>query len=964
MSKNYEIWRGPMPPSKACERAPGYLAGPRVLDRSVRHAIVGGLVAACALSPVWAQEAARSSSTPQRSEDLETVVVTGSHLAVSSYELPTPVTMVTVQELTDRGVANVGDYLSYLPAFNAHNNPQNTTLWSLKNGATYMDLRGFGANRTLTLLDGRRFVASDRNALLDMNVFPTGLIERIDVVTGGASAVYGSDAIAGVVNVVTNKHFNGVKVDAQYGASQHGDATSTSGSFAAGGTLLGDRAHVVLSVDVMHTGGLATQNDRDWGRAAPCIMNNPAYTGPGSGSQQIVGYNCTLSTATTGGLIVSPGPLAGQQFGPGSVLEPFVPGTNFSPAAPFMSGGSGANMGADRPISVPFERYAAYGSFRYALTDDIELFVDATTAQSTGKSPTAQHWDFGSINIRADNAYLPSALRTQMTQNNISSFTMSRVNTDMGFYIAESKTNVDRFVVGAEGSSGGWNWNAYAQHGKTNYTNLQLNNRIQQNFTNAVDAVVNPATGAIVCRQTLTGGAPGCVPINLFGFGSPSAAANKYVHGTEFLEWEITEEDAAASVSREIPTLPSGPLAVAFGGEYRKESTGGSGDPLAVSGGYTVVSPVPPTFGSYHVTEGYVELAQPLLKDMPGADLLSLNAAYRYADYSTSGGADAWKIGLSYFPVSTLQLRGLVSRDIRAPNLAEAFSPPGGLSFSTINDPNTNSSYAIKLHGGGNPNLKVESAKTTSFGIVYKPDWIEGLAVSADYWDIKLSDKIGGLGAQQIINFCAAGNAQACDNITRDPASGLIDNINQTLFNIAWEKHTGVDIQSSYTHPLGSLFGDAAQLTLSLDATYTQHWSLSSDGTDATRSELAGQVGANVGGSGVPKWRGNVTADYAAGPLGFNARIRYVGGGKYINYWTTDNFANNNIGSTQYLDLSARYTFGESGSHPIEARFGIDNALDKDPLVNPETFFITGFTNYEIYDVMGRRFYAGARITF
>jgi iron complex outermembrane recepter protein len=919
-------------------------------------AVIFGLIVA----PAFSQQANQADQTAAPA--LEEVTVTGSHLALSPFESPTPVTTISSEDLDDRGVTNVFDYLSYLPQFNAQNNPQNTTLWSLKNGATYNDLRGLGPNRTLTLLDGQRFVATDPGGELDMNVFPTALIERIDVVTGGASAAYGSDAIGGVVNVITNQHFQGVKADMQYGRSQYGDATSTAGSFAVGTSLLDNRGHFVASLDILRAGGLATQSDRPWGRAAPCIMNNPAYTGAGSTApQQIIGYNCTLSTATTGGLINSPGILANYQFGPGGTLEPFQPGANYSASSPFMSGGSGANMGADRPISVPFNRYSAYAGFRYEITDSIEGYVNAIDSHSNGESPTAQQWDFGSITINADNAYLPAQLRTLMTQNNISSFTMSRVNTDMGFYIADSTTDVRRYVIGVNGDNSGWKWNAYAQRGETDYTNLQINNRIQPNFLNAVDAVVNPATGQIVCRATLTGGAPGCVPIDLFGYGSPSAAADAYVHGTEFLDWTIIEDDAAASVSRTVPTLPAGPLALALGAEYRKESTFGYADPLAVSGGYTVVSPVPPTIGSYHVSEEYIEVAQPLLKNVPFANLLELNAAYRNANYSTAGSAKAWKLGLSWLPVAPLRFRGLLSQDIRAPNLNELFSPPGGLAFSTINDPTTNSSYTVRLSFGGNTALKVETAKTKSFGVVYSPEWASGLALSVDYWDIRVNNEIGGLSAQQIVDFCQAGDAQACASITRE--NGLIYSVAATEFNIAQERHSGVDLEGNYSHDLPfKFFGGPAHLNVSLVGTNTEHWRLSPDGVNF--SELAGQVGANVSGSGLPKWRGNLTVDYSGGAAGINGRVRYIGGGNYINGWTTEIFADNNIPGVAYLDLSARYRFRNQDPHPIEVHAGIDNVLNRSPPINPENFFITGFTNYELYDVIGRRYYLGFRVSF
>jgi iron complex outermembrane receptor protein len=922
------------------------------------------MIMSCLVTRSFAQsepQAGNGQDAEKATVQLKEVTVSGTRLAIRSYESPTPVTIVSKKDLNQRGVANFAEYLSYLPEFEASSNPETTTLWSLKNGSTYNDLRGLGPNRTLTLIDGERFVPTSSDGTLDMNVFPTALIERIDIVKGGASAAYGSEAVGGVVNVVIDKNFTGFKGDIQYGETQYGDNRTTSGSIAAGSDFLDHRAHVLASFDFEGVAGLATQSDRPWGRAAPCIINNPAYTGSNNAPQQIIGYNCTLSTATTGGLITSPGPLHGYQFGPGGALEPFVPGVGYSPSSEFMSGGSGANMGADRPISAPYNRNSTYLAFRYLVTDSISVFTNLILSHDTGESPTAQNWDFGSITINANNAYLPAALKTMMVQNNIPSFTLSRVNTDMGFYAADSTNNVTRYVVGIDGTSHRWTWSAYAQRGETDNTNYQFHNRIQQNFTDAVNAVVNPSNGQTVCAATLTGGASGCVPIDVFGDGSPSAAANAYVHGTEFSESKIVEQAAAASASTSVDTLASGPLAVALGAEYRELSSTGASDPLAASGGFTVASPLIPTVGKYSATEEYIELGQPVLKNLPLAHLLELNAAYRYAKYSTAGGADAWKVGLSYFPIPELQIRGFLSQDIRAPNLYELYLPSSGLAFATITDPRTSSSYVVDESFGGNPALKVEAARTRSLGFVYKPNWAPGLAVSADYWDIRVAREIGTLGPQQIIDFCQAGDSQACAAITRG-SNGLIANVASLEFNIASERHTGIDVQSTYALSAGTLFGRAATITLDLAGTYTEHWLISPDGTST--EELAGQIGANVSGSGVPKVRGNFTVDYAVGNVGLNARLRYIGSGKYLNAWTTAIFSGNDIPAISYLDLSGRYRLSGDEDRTVEVYGGIDNALNRSPPTDPENFFITGYTNYELYDVLGRRFYLGVRIRY
>jgi outer membrane receptor protein involved in Fe transport len=895
-------------------------------------------------------EARAQSPTPGETA-IEEVSVTASRIAVSGFEAPTPITVVSREDIDNIGATNIAEALNQMPAFFAGSTPTTSSLNSTTNGSNFVNLRAMGTGRTLVLVDGHRHVATTNTGTVDLNVIPSAAVARVDVVTGGASAAWGSDAVAGVVNIRLDDQLQGMRSTVQYGQSTHGDGEDSLVSVAAGDRFADGRGHFIIAAEYNKNEGVMHQRDRDWGRAAWAWLGQPGTP------SNIIAPNVNIALGTEGGLILGPGPIANIQFGPGGTLLPYQRGSIVSGA--LQVGGDGANMGQYRVISVPYDRKNILTHVDYALNDYVTAYFDGSFAESHAISPTVQTFDFG-ITIRADNAFIPAALRTLMTNNSLTSFSLGRVNTDLGFVTADTKNQTTRAAFGFKGKFGeSWSWDAYFQHGETSIDNLQLNNRIAANFANAVDAVVNPANGQIVCRATLSGRAPGCVPLNLFGFGSPSAAAIAYVNGTGFLYTTIEQEVAAASLSGKLFELPAGAVTGAAGVEYRKEESRSSADPIAVAGGYSLIGNTTPIGGDFDVKEGFVELNVPILAQLPGADLLDINGAVRETDYSLSGSVRTWKAGFNYKPFGDLRLRGTRSRDIRAPNVSELFTT-NSITFTSVLDARTGTvNPLVKIVGGGNVNLRPEIADTKTVGIVYEPSQAEGLRLSVDYYDIRIEDAISTLGAQSLVTTCELGAANACAAITRDPATGQLVQINTTNLNIA-EVHTeGVDIEALYATDVLQRFGFEGQLTFRLLANRMEHLESSPDGI--VFRDSIGVVGPNFGST--PHWRGNFSATYARGPFSVFGQARYVGGGKFNGDWTEQQIADNSIPSVTYFDLSMRYVFDHAGNR-FEFFAGANNVLDKSPPISPINFVVPISTNVSMYDLVGRFVFGGVRLKF
>jgi iron complex outermembrane recepter protein len=888
-------------------------------------------------------------------DELFEVVVTASRVSTNASQAPTPTTAISVEEFRNSGLTNVADLLNtQIPSFRASVTPTASTL-RVAGGGNFLDLRGLDPARTLVLVDGRRHVPSGDIGSVNLNVIPQALIERVEVVTGGASAAWGSDAVAGVVNLIFKKNFEGFEGDYRYGQSSQGDAVENRASLLYGTRFGEGRGEFLIASEWVKNEGILDQSARDWGRKDWQVIGNPDYE-PGNGlPARLVLPNVHVGLAAPGGLIIGPDELSGIQFGPGGALMPFHPGTVVSGLA--QQGGSGINPGRFNTLQIPETRATVFSRARYELTDTVGIFAELSYAESRNRQQPLATFDFGSITIDRENPFIPDALAQRMDQLGVTELSLGRLNNDFGFLDVENLDQTERAVLGLEGSIGEWSWDTYYQFGRSSGTRLMHNNRIQSHFRRSVDAVIDPRTGSAICRSTLTSPNDGCVPVNLFGEGSPSAEALGYFMATSRLDSSVTQNVVAANLRGEPFSTWAAPVAVAFGAEYRDEKIDVDTDEIQAAGDFQFRNE--PLHGKINVREAYAEAIVPILRDVPFAQSFDLNGAVRYTEYNTSGSVATWKVGAVFEPLHGLRLRATQSRDIRAPGASELFSGVGR-NLKTVIDPLTGDQRLIDVYVGGNPELQEESADTKTFGIVVAPTWMPGFEASVDYYDVEVSDAIDTLDAQAILDRCDAGASSLCSLIVRDPGTQVLTSVTASYINVSRFKTSGVDLDIGYRLPLSSVSEDwSGTLIFRVLANHVDEL-ISSDGVVAT--DTAGSLGPKMG--GVPKWRWTASTTYEVGAATWYLGARYVGGGKYDRNAGPEDINDNNVDSRLYFDTSIRYELLSSTKSTLSLFGSVRNLLDKDPPIAPTPDFVATPTNTVFYDVIGRYFSVGLRYGF
>lgn len=885
------------------------------------------------------------------------IVVTGSRIGRSGFTTPTPVTVLNTDQLVKSSPSTLADSLRTIPALTATTGPQRAS-GTQGGGQAFLNLRNLGTVRTLTLLDGRRFVAASQFGTVDVNLLPAGLVQRVDVVTGGASAAYGSDAVAGVVNFVLDTKYEGLKGEVTSGISSEGDNAEIRAVLTGGVALMDDRLHLIASAEYYKNRGIL-EGARDWARRGSNLINGPAG-GPALISAQdvrVIGTFGGLITTGNGGTAAQNAAFRGIQFGPGGTVSPYSFGSYLT--ATQQIGGDGVDSELFQEINRPLERAAFFGRAEYDLTDTFSVYGEASYGTTSTRYSTSvnRRQVTNPITIRRDNAFLPQQVRNLLAANPaVTTLTMLRYSVEGGFTDVDIDTDTDRYVGGFKGEVGGLKINGYYQHGRTKQRTDVLNNEITANFNLATDAVVNPASGQIVCRSTLTNPSNGCVPFNVFGQGSPSAAALAYTRGTSRTDSTFKEDVAAINVSGTAFEGWAGPISFATGFEYRKEQAALTVDALSRAGAFLFANPQPWS-GKYDVKEGYLETVVPLLRDVTLFRDLEFNGAVRYTDYSTSGGVTTWKAGLSWKPVDSLRLRGTRSRDIRAPNLSELFTS-GRTNTVTVTDPFRGN---VRLSGifvtnSGNRELQPEKADTLTLGAVFTPSFVEGLSLSADYYDIKINDAIGTLTGQQTLDQAFAGNQIAQSLIQRD-AAGNLTGLLAFPINLAELETNGVDIEASYRVPLASFIDTDATLALRTIVSYVGKLATTTPGSPSI--DRAGEVGISAN----PHWRFNAQSDFYKGNFNVFNQVRFIGAGRYDNTRGPALVDIQNIKAQAYWDAQIGYRFTEVGKG-AEIYLNVSNILDTDPPYAPGDGSIPVATNTALYDTSGRLFRVGFRFSF
>ena len=783
---------------------------------------------ACAQSdstpPAQPASSAAADEVPATPPPVASVVVTGSRVIRNGDSSPSPVTVVSTEDLlTSKPGATLAEALNTLPVFagsrGASSNP--TTAGSAAGGsgsANQLNLRNIGATRTLILMDGKRVPPTLYNSAVDVDLIPQAFVERVDIVTGGVSAVYGSDAMSGVVNYIIDHKFNGFKLDTSYGKSTYGDAAKKDLSLA-WGSQLGRGLHAEAGVEVRKDDGIAHRSDRDW-------LNLVGVTGAGTAANPYtLQTNLRQKQFPFGGLITS-GALNGQTFAQNGVLSPFNAGSATGTAA-IQQGGDGGYW--DSSLLAQLKGTQLFGRLDYELSPGTHAYAQLSGNLKTNTS-FAETDQLNNVTLRSSNAFLPAQYQALIPAGQ-STFSYSQFLSQIPRLQADSDSKQWVFVTGLEGKLGGARWNVDYTYGRSRLDTSMANVINRQHLAASLDAV--SSGGSTVCNITVTnpGLADNCVPFNAFGPTAASAQAIDYVTDTIRFDSTTVMHDLTAALAGSPFDSWAGPVNAAVSGEWRDltfsshssarptdlvDCTGLSLNCAAGTTRTEYVFGESPQGVGQRVLEAAGEIEVPLLRDAPFAKRLDLNTAARYTKYDRSGNYGTWKLGLEWSITDQLRVRGARSRDIRAPTLYDLYAPLSQVVVRPT-DLLTGASPAVPQLDVSNPDLKAEIGNTATLGLVWKP--LPKLSFALDGYRIKISDAItvvsGSTTAFQTACYQSGGSSPYCalqirpNGYTNTSAANAVTTwINQSV-NISNIETYGLDFETNYST---RLFGRAASL--------------------------------------------------------------------------------------------------------------------------------------------------------
>lgn len=968
--------------------------------------------------------AATTAATAAAEPDGQEIVVTGSRIKRLETDSATPIAVIGSAAIQSQGITNVQDLTQKLPQVGIPGlSKTNSNFNTGANGVATINLRNLGDARTLVLVNGRRFVPGVAGtALVDVNDIPADFIDRIEVVTGGASAIYGSDAIAGVVNFVLKDKFEGVTARGQYNISERGDNRNYAGSITGGLTFGPDkRGSVIANFTYAKDDGLLSR-DRSIS-SQDCLY--------------ICGPSANSSFAAQGRFVL-------QGASPNILKTASGASTNLFTFAPdnsvingFSAAENGYNRNSQRRISTPTERFLGAASAKYELSDHVTAFLEGTYAKvksssqieaapfGAGTGISAPDLSFG---YGIDNPFIPASVAAAIAarngdadpSNDITSISFGRRQNEVFSRSNDASRDTFRVSGGFRGDlSDKWSYEISAVYGELkDHTETQDIDLTKYAF--ALDAVRDP-TGAIVCRSA-EARAAGCVPINLFGFNTASAAASTYVQSAVPRSEDVknTEFVATGSLSGSLFKLPYGDVKVAVGAEYRREKSVDNFDPLTNAGNNSG-NQLPDTVGKFDVKEAFGEIDIPLLSGLPFAESLSVQGAARYSHYSTIGNVFSWNAGAEYSPVAGLRFRGNYAVANRAPNIGELFSAASETFPTGVTDPcngitattgggvyaaacraipgvaaaianNGSFSYTqSELQGingfdGGNRNLSEEKGRTITLGGVLSPPSLPGFSFTADFFDIKVTDAIGVVPRNTSIQQCLlTGLPQFCSNVLRNATTGIIETLNAQNINIASLKTRGIDFNLRYGHALGLTADD--RVDLSVLYTLTLRYKSQADPSAPIDSGLG-----NLEYGEAFRHKATGSLMYSTGPFSFNWTATYLskmldtpeaefdsagtydflitpvseGGGGLTPAQAKNAVGHNRIKARVYNDVQFRARVGDR--EQFEFFVGVDNLFDRKPPILEDGLFTGGITGTttaaDVYDPFGRRFYAGVQVHF
>lgn len=943
-------------------------------------------------------------ATPVAAQTVDngSIVVTGTRIARPDLQATSPITSVTAEQFDLTGTVTVETLLNDLPQFV----PGNTRVSNNQGGEDFstLDLRGLGAGRTLILVDGERVPASSTSGVVDIGTIPAGLIERVEVVTGGASAVYGSDAMAGVVNFVLKDRFEGVELSAQTGVSDGGRGNTYNVQALIGGNFAEDRGNVTFFVSHYDRSSVS-QNDLDITRPASTLLYNletertevgshpddfiagvhfnPALYAPGGSSTPpwgrvvassrnpwtatfaSVDSDCNSATAnvpvtTTGNL----------SFSDSGALMPYLQNNRCS-FADRATGSSRYNFNPDNLLITPYQRSTFSATMNYALTEDVKMkvlanYVDSTQVVNLAPTPAANP----SIIVPYNSPLIPASLAAVLATraNPTADFAFDRRFSETGPRIGTYDSQTFTIRSNWSGPIGdNWKWDATTSYGKTRAINTTENNI---NKTAVAQGLRNCPTGSSL---------PGCVPINIFGPNTLTPAMINFIAADTKELREFEQFRAAANISGTVFELPAGPVAVAVGAEYRKDIGSIVVDDLQRTGNIYGFNATQNQYGKIDVSEVYGEVRVPIVADKPFMHDLSIEAGGRYSDYSTIGGLSNWKAGANYAPFSWLKFRGIYNKAARAPSVAELFQN-GDQGFPSLTDPcnatpsRTAATRAICLQQGvpasgidsfaaansqvqafsfGDPNLQEEKAETYTLGAVITPNLPIGRgSLTVDYFNIKIDDVISSLSSSYYIRGCyVSGRPDDCAKVVRNTSTGQIEFVNTGIANQDALKTSGIDVGLNWSFDLSEIVGSLpGRLSFSEQFSWLDSYNI--NGTEYSSTSSGGI------GSAYPEFKSTLSVAYKLED--FTAQLRWNYSASVEEDW--DEVPNPQTPALSYFDLSLKQVVAKS----FEVTAIVQNLFNQKPVRTPNGYSDQGGVDTAWYNniILGRTYTISGKVRF
>lgn len=973
--------------------------------------VTGAVIGAGTALPAFAQNAVATQA--QQPKTLQTVVVTGSHIRRVDLETSNPVIAVTSQQIEQSGQLTLGAVIQKLPSLVGEGTSPHANNGG-GSGATLVGLRGLGPQRTLVLVDGQRVISSDLNSI------PAGAVERIEVLTDGASAIYGSDAIGGVINIILKSNYQGAQFQLNYGVSDHDDGARQGAGFVFGQTS--DKGSVLVGIDY---------NKFDAVRQSARKFSENALSLAGGTDSPLRTY-IGGSTYADRDRIVLPSSLS-QAFGcPSGGALSLNRDAATSGASPTTSAdyhcysaelGDNYNYASVQLLQTPQERTSGFFRGVYHLTDAIDAYVtvyhNATTSEYN-LAPQTMSTFYGFRPISKDNMYNPFGVDFEQSNGNVYQLRLVAA----GNRIAHQNTKTDQGMFGIRGHftvlDRDWSWDVGYDFGHIAgiTTNMGLVNLAAVASGLGPSMLVNGVPTCVGTPGDPSTAISGCTPWDPFNMYAPSTKAVLASNAQPALtdRWNI-ERIKHIDATGGLFDLPAGTMQLALGASWRDEYTNN------VVGTVLLTDPVTNNCalgsacsahlqGGYSVKEAYAELFVPVLKDLPFVHSLNVTLGDRYSKYSTFGSTNNWKVGVEFRPIEDLLLRGTVATIFRAPTIGDVFAAPSIGSNGLSADPCEHITVAnpacvgVPLDGSFVNNqlgqdvttvvssgsqyagfsLGPETGKSFDFGAIYSPHFVPGLSLGADVWRIYVNDVITGIGAQSVINLCFAGVTKYCPLIHRFPAgtagAGQFLRISTPTVNLGRIDVTGTDLSATYKLPSFS-FG---QFTIAVNATYLSQYKIQTAPGEAGNQVLngvglMGSIGSPLTASCpfsggqvcfFPRIRGQGALNWQLGPWDASWRMRYLSSFKLGSsdpsqgFSAAPGFSPNNplvlhYGSTVYNDVSLGYNI-----EPINTRIdvGVDNLFDKQPPMLYNNNAPQANTDPVDFDVMGRYYWGRLTVKF